>query len=101
MLMELLDPDVVGYADLGPDVPDRPIQRGADLVARNALRFFGATSGTTLVSHPIDGQPGVLAFRDRQLAAVIAFKTRGGRIFDIHASADPRRFTVLGLQRGQ
>jgi hypothetical protein len=69
----------------------RPLH-GSVTVGRGTLGFFGPSSGFTLVSHPVNGLPGVLAFRDRQLAAVIAFKVRDDRIYDIHGVADPRKF---------
>lgn len=95
-LMELLDPDVVGEADLGDGYP-RPLQAGRDRVARNLLRFFGASSGVTLVSHPVNGHLGVLAYRGGVLVALMAMDTRDGLINDIHAVADPTTFVAAGL----
>jgi hypothetical protein len=34
-----------------------------------------------------------LAYRDRQLGGILAFKVRDGRIYDIHAIADPRKLS--------
>jgi len=93
-LMELLDPDVVGEADLGEGFP-RPLQAGRDRVARNLLRFFGRDRGVRLVPHPVNGELGVLAFRQGTLVAFMAMATRDGRIFDIHAVADPAMFGAL------
>jgi RNA polymerase sigma-70 factor (ECF subfamily) len=93
-LMQLLDPDVVGQADLGPELGVTPVQRGRDLVARNLLRFFGAPS-ITLVPQALDGNPGVLAFRDRALVAVISLRMRDGLIADIHARAEPAAWQQL------
>jgi RNA polymerase sigma-70 factor (ECF subfamily) len=87
-LMRLLDPDVEGIADLGPDVGTSPIQKGRDRVAHNLLRFFG-TPSITMVPHPIDGHPAVLAFHERRLIAVISLEMRNGLIAEIHAHADP------------
>jgi hypothetical protein len=92
--MQLLDPDVVGQADLGPELGVTPVQRGRDLVARNLLRFFGAPS-ITLVPQALDGNPGVLAFRDRALVAVISLRMRDGLIADIHARAEPAAWQQL------
>ena len=95
-LMELLDPDVVGEADLGDGYP-RPLQAGQDRVARNLLRFFGGAGGVTLVSHPVNGQLGVLAYRNATLVAVMSMATTDGRINDIHAVADPTMFAFAGF----
>jgi RNA polymerase sigma-70 factor (ECF subfamily) len=96
-LMELLDPDVVGEADLGDGVA-RPLQVGRDRVAPNTLRYFGPSTGVTLVSHPLNGRLGALAFRDRQLFAVLIFETTGDLISDIHAILDPAKLAIAGLQ---
>ena len=40
----------------------------------------------------------MLAFRDRQLFALVQFKTRAGVIYDIHAIADPAKLAVVQLQ---
>jgi RNA polymerase sigma-70 factor (ECF subfamily) len=90
-LMRLLAADVVGVVDLGPDLPARAPLVGREHVAPSALRFFGADSGMTLVSQPVNGAPGVLAFRQGQLAAVLVLKTRNGLIKDIHSIGDPRK----------
>ena len=94
-LMRLLDPDVVGEVDLGPGVRARRPLRGSTVVSRGLLGYFGPATGTTLVSHPVNGQPGVLAFRDRQLAGILVFKARDGRIYDIHAIADPNKLRFV------
>jgi len=88
-LMELLDPDVVGQADLGPRGMTPPLQ-GRDLVARNLLRFFGP--GITLVTQPVDGHAGLLAFRGGQLVGIVSFTVANGLINDIHAVADPQAY---------
>jgi RNA polymerase sigma-70 factor (ECF subfamily) len=98
-LMELLDPDVVGEVDLGPD-DSRPLQVGRDRVGLNLLRFFGGTRGVTLVPHPINGDLGALAFRDRQLVGLLTLQTRDSRIVDIHAIVDPSKLALASLQFG-
>jgi RNA polymerase sigma-70 factor (ECF subfamily) len=90
-LMQLLAADVVGVVDLGPDVPVRAPVVGREHVAPTALRFFGADSGMTLVSQPVNGAAGVLAFRQGQLAVMLVLKTRDGLISDIHSIGDPRK----------
>ncbi|MHB8467813.1 MAG: RNA polymerase sigma factor SigI [Acidimicrobiales bacterium] len=91
-LMELLDADVVGEADF---VPPRPIQKGRDVVARNLHRFFGAA---TLVSCPINGQPGVLAFDDQRLYAILSLGVRDDLIVDIHAILDPQKVAAAAAR---
>jgi RNA polymerase sigma-70 factor (ECF subfamily) len=72
--LPLLDPSVMGWADIGPGgVLDRLV-RGATLpgisqpnvgretVAARIMRFFGAESGNKLVAQVINGEPSVVAF---------------------------------------
>lgn len=94
-LMRLLDPDVVGEVDLGAAGPPRRPLHGSQVVSRGLLGYFGPQTGVTLVSQPVNGQPGALAFRDRQLAGILAFKVADGRIFHIHAIADPSKLTFV------
>ena len=96
-LMRLLDPDVVGDVDLGPDVPARPPLHGPQVVGRSLLAFFGPRSGSTLVSQPINGEPGMLAFREGQLMAIVGCHLQDdGLIVDIHALGDLARLKFLG-----
>ena len=94
-LLNLLDTEVIGQADLGAGAEPVPIQAGRDRVARNILRFF-ATADVTLVSQPIDGGPGVLAFRDGRLWAVVTLETHAGLVHEIHAVLNPRALVPLG-----
>jgi RNA polymerase sigma-70 factor, ECF subfamily len=97
-LMRLLDANVVGEVDLGPDLRPRGPFAGRDKVGPNILGFFGAHSGVTLVSQPVNGGAGALAFRDNQLVAILVLKSRDGVINDIHAILDPRK---LAFATGQ
>jgi RNA polymerase sigma-70 factor (ECF subfamily) len=99
-LLLLLDPDVVGDVDLGPTFPARPPLAGHRAVSRGLLGFFGPASGSTLVSQPVNGHPGVLAFRSGELAAIMILKTAGDRIVDIHAIGDPAKLAFVGRQLG-
>jgi hypothetical protein len=81
-------------------LPARPPLRGRDLVCDGLLTFFGPDSGTTLVSQPVNGQPGVLAFRDRRLAAIIMFDVRDGQICDIHAIGDRDKLATVESRIG-
>jgi RNA polymerase sigma-70 factor (ECF subfamily) len=94
-LMRLLDPDVVGDVDLGPDAPVMRPFRGSVRVSRGLLSFFGPKTSVTLVSQPMNGNPGVLAFQDRTLVGLLSFKARSGLIYDIHAIADPRKLAYV------
>ena len=94
-LLAVLAPDAWGDIDLGPDGPVLEVVHGAAQVARNLLRFWGTA---TLVSQPLAGQPALLGFRDRDLAAVLVLGMRGEVIESVHVIADPRKLAALGLQ---
>ena len=94
-LLAVLAPDAWGDIDLGPGGPVHDVVHGAGNVARNLLRFWGPA---TLVSQPLAGQPALLAFRDRSLAAVLVLGMRGEVIESVHVIADPRTLAALGLQ---
>jgi RNA polymerase sigma-70 factor, ECF subfamily len=101
-LLEVLAPDAWGDFDEGPDqVRARGVVRGAPRVARHLLHFWGP--GSTLVSHPVAGQPALLGFVDRALAGVLVFTMRGGTIQAVHVIGDPRqlRFVSAQLERTQ
>jgi RNA polymerase sigma-70 factor, ECF subfamily len=95
-LIRLLDPEVVGHVDLGPGGPvQRPIS-GDRLVAQGALAFLGPRTVTTLVSQPVNGRPGVLAFREHVLYGVFVFQIGDdGRIRDIAGILDPAKLAHL------
>jgi RNA polymerase sigma-70 factor, ECF subfamily len=91
-LLPLLDPAVLGWADVGgllaavsqPNV-------GHQMVGRAVIRFFGSASGTTMIAREINGEPGIIAFRDGTVAAVLALSLRQGLITRVYAVADPRK----------
>jgi RNA polymerase sigma-70 factor (ECF subfamily) len=101
-LMDVLDPDVVGWTDSGGlfGVPREPVV-GRDRVAGVFLWFVG-TYGITLSPLPINGEPGVLATRGGRLFSVIALETREGVITRIHGIANPDKLgyvaSVLGVE---
>lgn len=88
-LMAVLDPNVVGHVDSGGVVPAarRPIV-GRRNVAKGLLGFLQKFQ-VTLVPIPVNGEPGVLAYQDSQLSAVIALSFRNGLIDHVHAIANP------------
>lgn len=98
LLLELLDPDAVGDVDLGVGGPQRRALRGRRVIGPNLLLFYGPSSGNTLVSQPVNGHPGVLAFRDGQLVGILQLKARDGIIHDLHAIADPAKLAFVSLQ---
>ena len=79
-LLEVLDPDVTGWIDLFPD----RVVRGATSVAGNLVRFW---SGQSLVSLPLTDHACVLAFVDREVAALMSLRIAGERIAEIHVYA--------------
>jgi RNA polymerase sigma-70 factor, ECF subfamily len=95
-LMRLLDADVAGQVDFGEGMARAPVQVGRHRVARLLLLYFGAGSGVTLVSQPLNGWPGAFAFKDGRLHALLVLETRDGLITDIHASRNPRMLASVG-----
>jgi RNA polymerase sigma factor (sigma-70 family) len=93
-LLEVLDPDVVLRADLGPAGGFREV-RGAAAVARQA-RSYGRLG---LVAHPvlINGTAGAVSFLDGQLFSVGAVTVSGGKIVEMDILADPERLRRLDL----
>jgi RNA polymerase sigma-70 factor, ECF subfamily len=90
-LLELLDADVAGQVDVG-----FPVQVGRERVAANLLRFFTGASGITLVSQSLNGWPGVLAFKDGRLYALVTLEVRDGLISDIHAVRNRITLAAVG-----
>ena len=93
-LLEVLDPDVVLRADLGPAPASREV-RGAREVAGQALFY----SGLGLVMKPalVNGAVGAVSTRDGVPFSVGAFTIRGGKIVAIDILADPERIRGLDL----
>ena len=93
-LLAVLAPDAWGDVDYGPAAA-RPhvVVTGAEQVGRNLLRFWGP--GATLVSMPDGGQPAALGFVGRELAGILAFTVRAGRIETVHVIIDPAKLSFL------
>ena len=95
----MLAPDAWGDFDAGPDDPRAlGVIRGAVRVARHLLHYWGP--GTTLVTHPVAGQPALLGFIDRELAGVLVFTMRDGKIQAVHVIGDPRQLAFVSSQLG-
>jgi RNA polymerase sigma-70 factor (ECF subfamily) len=94
-LMELLDSDVVGDVDVGALTKPLPPLHGPRAVGRRLLRILDGRSHIILVSQPLNGNPGVLAFRDGQLVRLLILRIEGARIKHVHAVADPKKLAVV------
>lgn len=93
-LLEVLDPDIVVRADLGPLGRSREL-RGAAAVAGEALTFsrVGLTTRLALVN----GAMGVVTTVDGEPFTVGAFTVTGGKIVEIDWLADPERLRQLDM----
>jgi RNA polymerase sigma-70 factor, ECF subfamily len=93
-LLELLDPDVVGWVDLGEigAALPQPAQ-GRDQVAETAIRFFRPDRGISLLVTDVNGEPGIIATRAGRPFAVIVLAARDGLITAIYSIADPAKLT--------
>ncbi|MGH9318911.1 MAG: hypothetical protein ACRD21_14460 [Vicinamibacteria bacterium] len=91
-LVPRLDPSVMGWADVGGSLPSvsRPTI-GSQSVAEGVLRFFRPGSGTTLVARTVNGEPGIIAFRNGAVFAVLALTVKHGLITRLYAQANPRK----------
>ena len=100
-LMEVLDPNVVGWTDSAGlfGAPLEPLV-GRDQVVTQLLRFV-RDYRVTLSPLPVNGEPGVLVTRRGRLFSVIALETSGGVITRLHGIANPEKLryvaTVLGV----
>src|ERR1700737_4626701 len=90
-LLPLLDPSVVGWADVGGTlaVVSQP-NVGRETVAQQVMRFFGDPE-TTLIAREINGEPGIIALRNEVVAAVLALTVKEHLITRIYAVVDPRK----------
>ena len=88
-LLAVLDPEVSGAVDLRPGL----VVHGAKSVARNLLRYWGW--GASLVSLPFVDNPCVVAFADRDVAALFSLTVSGDRVSKIHVYADPRVLAII------
>ena len=95
-LLAVLAPDAWGEVDLGPAAEPRSVVTGAENVAANLLQFWGP--GSTLVSHPVGGQPALLGFHGHALAALLVLRMRGEQVEAVHVIADPAQIGFLSRQ---
>ena len=93
-LLELLDPEVVGWVDLGQiDAALPQPTQGRDQVAKQAIRFFRPDRGISLLVAEVNGEPGIIATRAGRPMAVIVLAARDGLVTAIYAIADPAKLT--------
>jgi RNA polymerase sigma-70 factor (ECF subfamily) len=92
-LLAVLDPDVDGHAEMG-FIPHVDVE-GRENVAPRVLALFGPQTGSTLVSVPINGEPGILAFRNSRPFALMVLRTKDGLVDHISSVADPRQLAFL------
>jgi RNA polymerase sigma-70 factor (ECF subfamily) len=96
-LLAVLAPDAWGEVDLGPTAAEpRSVVTGAGNVAANLLRYWGP--GSTLVSLSAGGQPALLGFHGRALAALLVLRMRGHQVEAVHVIADPAQIGFLSRQ---
>ena len=95
-LLAVLAPDAWGDIDLGPAAEPRSVVTGAQNVAANLLRFWGP--GSALVSQSVGGQPVILGFHGRALAALLVLRMRGEQVEAVHVIADPAQIGFLSRQ---
>ncbi len=97
-LLPMLDPSVVGWADLGGGRTLPGVSRpnvGRDMVGDRVMRFFGAASGNQLVAKVINGEPSVVAFFEGAVASVLALSVSDGLISRIYVVSDPRKLAQV------
>lgn len=105
-LLPLLDPSVMGWADLGGTRAAGSLQRiatgltlppvsqpnvGRDVVSERVMRFFGARSGNKLVAKVINGEPSVVAFYEGAVVSVLALSVTNHLISRIYVVSDQRK----------
>ena len=96
-LVQVLDPDVVFRADLGPGRPGRPPLAGSGPVAGHVLRTaprFVNLARPVLVN----GEAGALFGTHDDPVAVIGFTIVGGRIAELNLVADPGKLRHLMIE---
>ncbi|MGH3027138.1 MAG: sigma-70 family RNA polymerase sigma factor [Gaiellaceae bacterium] len=95
-LLEVLDPDVVLRADLGPAPAGASREvRGAREVAGQALFYSGL--GLAMKPALVNGAVGAVSTREGVPFSVGAFTIRAGKIVAIDILADPERIRALDL----
>ena len=94
-LLQVLDPNVISQTDSGGFVPAaRQPFAGRDVIAKlllTAVKKFNVT----LAPIPVNGEPGVIVYRDGEIFAVLAFTVIDGRITQVHSIANPYKLAYV------
>jgi RNA polymerase sigma-70 factor (ECF subfamily) len=104
-LVQVLDANVAGHTDSGGFVasPRKPLV-GRENVAPLFLRFLQELH-IRLEPMPVNGEPGVLAYQDGRLVAVIALEFKNGLISQVHGVANPFKLayaaSILDVPTGE
>ncbi|HYY33687.1 MAG TPA: RNA polymerase sigma factor SigJ [Gaiellaceae bacterium] len=94
-LLEVLDPEVVLRADVGPRVARMPVH-GAEEVARTILER-GSRFAPFARPAIVNGNAGVIVVPAARPTAVVGFSVARGRIIEIDLIADPAKIRHLRL----
>jgi RNA polymerase sigma-70 factor (ECF subfamily) len=97
-LLPVLDPSVIGWADLGGGRTLPGVSRpsvGREMVAERVMRFFGAGSGNTLVAQVINGEPSIVAFSEGAVASVMMLSVIGDLVSRVYVVSDPRKLVLV------
>jgi RNA polymerase sigma-70 factor, ECF subfamily len=96
-LLDVLDPAVVGWADVGElasAIPQPTV--GVAQVASGVRSFFGPRSRVRLAVAVVNGETGIIASVRGRPMAVMVLSVRNGLITAIYAIADRRKLARLG-----
>jgi RNA polymerase sigma-70 factor (ECF subfamily) len=96
LLLDVLDPAVVGWVDLGriTSVIPQPAV-GAAQVATGVMSFFGPASRARLSLAVVNGETGIIASVRGRPTAVMVFYVRDALITAVYAIADPEKLARI------
>jgi RNA polymerase sigma-70 factor (ECF subfamily) len=91
-LVALLDPDATVVTDGGGLVSAmlQPVEGGEE-IARRCVDFADRAPGLTVTERTVNGQPGLIAWRDGTITAVLAFAIAGDRIMRVWIVLNPEK----------
>lgn len=97
-LIEVLDPAVVGWVDLGEmRSPFPQPAEGRDIVAPRLLAVFGHGAGVRLVLAQVNGETGILVAANGRPFAVLMLAVRQGRIAAFYSIADREKLGRVSI----
>jgi RNA polymerase sigma-70 factor (ECF subfamily) len=97
IIMSVLHLDAAGQLELDHNTA-AVVRTGRHDVAAGLVTFFGPSSGKTLVPQPLNGEPGVLAFRHGKLIGMLVLREHDGLIDHIHAIASRHKLALVSSQ---